>query len=59
MNMVVAAIGLAGPHRRVVADTDILRPDIRSISNRDQRGLPAPDGDDNTNINPRRSLIEA
>ena len=52
---------IAGPRPRpgrigrVVADTDIFRPGIRSISNRDSVVLPAPDGDDSTNISPRRS----
>jgi hypothetical protein len=39
----------------VVADTDIFRPGIRSINRRDSVVFPAPDGDDSTNINPRRS----
>ena len=40
---------------RVVADTDICKSGIRSSSMRDSVVLPAPDGDDSTNISPRRS----
>ncbi|MET3241154.1 hypothetical protein ABIF36_006642 [Bradyrhizobium japonicum] len=39
----------------MVAETDIRRPGIRSINKRDSVVLPAPDGEDSTNINPRRS----
>jgi len=41
--------------RPIVADTDMVRPGIRSIRSRDSVVFPAPDGDDSTNISPRRS----
>ena len=40
---------------RVVAETDIFSAGIRSIKSRDSVVLPAPDGEDSTNIRPRRS----
>ena len=48
-------MGLRGSIDLVVAETDIFRPGIRSIKRRDNVVLPAPDGEDSTNINPRRS----
>jgi hypothetical protein len=38
-----------------VTDTDMLRPGIFSISMRASVDFPAPEGDDSTNISPRRS----
>src|SRR5207253_7315329 len=38
-----------------VTDTDMVSSGIRSINSRDSVVLPAPDGDDSTNISPRRS----
>jgi hypothetical protein len=39
---------------RVVTDTDIRMPGTLSIIMRDSVDFPAPDGEDSTNINPRR-----
>jgi hypothetical protein len=40
---------------RVVVDTDIRKPGMASVNMRDSVVLPAPDGEDSTNIIPRRS----
>jgi hypothetical protein len=42
----------------VVAETDILSPGMRSINKRDSVVFPAPEGEDSTNIKPRRSTPE-
>jgi hypothetical protein len=39
----------------VVADTDICSAGVSAINMRDNVVLPAPEGDDSTNISPRRS----
>jgi len=41
---------------RVVTETDIIKLGSRSKSNRDRVVLPAPEGEDNINITPRRRI---
>ena len=42
---------------RVVAETDMVRSEFRSRRAREMVDLPAPDGEDNTNIKPRRFIF--
>ena len=41
---------------RVVAEMDMVKSGFRSRRAREMVDLPAPDGEDNTNINPRRLI---